>query len=111
MSWIEAARGPFERLLEAEAEQGTPAARKRLEGLRLAYLDLRATGGDRPLGEGVEAARTKGPWVLWMLRKVLSPPAFAPVLAAWKRGGALQTATLQEMVERQAGTSFGEFFD
>src|SRR5918992_930530 len=106
-SWVEAARGPFERLLEAEAEAGRETVRARLEGLRLAYLDLRAGGTDRPLAEGVDAARTKGPWVLWMLRKALSPPAFQPVLEAWGRGGALDTATLRELVERQARSDFG----
>jgi hypothetical protein len=111
MTWIEAARGPFERLLDAEVESGREAVRKRLEGLRIAYLDLRAGGTDRPLAEGVDAARTKGPWVLWMLRKALSPPAFRPVLEAWQRGGAAETAALREMAEAIAKSDFGPFFD
>ena len=111
MTWVEAARGPFERLLGAEAEAGRASVQKRLEGLRLAYLDLRAGGSDRPLAEGVDAARTKGPWVLWMLRRALSPPAFEPTVEAWKRGGALDTASLRGAVERAAGTDFGSFFD
>lgn len=111
MTWIEAARGPFERLLEAERESGRAAVAARLEGLRLAYLDLRATGGDRPLAEGVEAARTKGPWVLWMLRQALSPPSFEPVRAAWNRGAALETHSLRTLAENQARQQLGEFFD
>src|ERR671932_278972 len=111
MTWIEAARGPFERLLEAEGEAGREAVRARLEGLRLAYLDLRAGGTDRPLAEGVDAARTKGPWVLWMLRKALSPPAFVPIREAWKRGGAMETAVLRELAEKQSRADFGTFFD
>jgi hypothetical protein len=111
MTWIEAAKGPFERLLEAEVEMGREAVRARLEGLRLAYLDLRMAGGDRPLAEGPNAGRTKGPWVLWMLRKTLSPPAFRPVQDVWLRGGALETATLREVAERTARTDLGPFFD
>jgi len=111
MTWIEAARGPFERLLEAEAESGREAVRPRLEGLRIAYLDLRAGGADRPLAEGVDTARTKGPWVLWMLRKALSPVAFQPVREAWARGGALENAALRDLAERQAKTDLGAFFD
>jgi hypothetical protein len=111
MTWIEAAVGPFERLLAAETEAGAAAARRRLEGLRLAYLDLRAGGTDRPLAEGLDAARTRGPWVLWMLRKALSPPSFQPVRDAWQRGGALETEALRELAERQAGGSLEPFFD
>jgi hypothetical protein len=111
MTWIEAARGPFERLLEAEQESGREAVRPRLEGLRIAYLDQRGSGTDRPLAEGVEAARTKGPWVLWMLRKVLSPPAFEPVRAAWRQGGALETGALREWLERRAKQDLSPFFD
>jgi hypothetical protein len=111
MTWIEAARGPFERLLDAQAEEGTEAIRARLEGLRLAYLDLRAGGADRPLAEGLDTARTKGPWVLWMLRKLLSPPVFQPVREAWGRGEALETGTLRELAERLARADLGAFFD
>jgi hypothetical protein len=111
MTWIEAARGPFERLLEAEAESGRETVQTRLEGLRLAYLDLRAGGSDRPLAEGVDAARTKGPWILWMLRRALSPLTFQPILEAWKRGGALETAALQEMAERVSRSDLEPFFD
>src|SRR5262245_7533243 len=111
MTWIEAARGPFERLLEAEAESGSDAVHPRLEGLRQAYLDLRAGGMDRPLAEGLDMARTKGAWVLWMLRTAVSAPRFQPVREAWQRGGALETAALRELAERQAGQVLGEFFD
>src|SRR5258705_7961117 len=111
MTWIEAARGPFERLLDAEADAGPQALRARLEGLRLAYLDLRAGGTDRPLAEGADAGRTKGPWVLWMLRKSLSPAAFEPVRERWRRGGALENVSLREMVENQSRSDFSLFFD
>jgi hypothetical protein len=111
MTWIEAARGPFERLLEAEREAGRESVRARLEGFRQAYLDLRAGGMDRPLGEGLEVARTKGPWVLWMLRKTLSPPGFRPVLGAWARGGAIETRDLRELAERLAKADLKAFFD
>lgn len=111
MNWIEAARGPFERLLEAQADEGMDAVRARLEGLRLAYLDLRAERTDQPLAAGIEAARTKGPWVLWMLRKALSPPVFQPVREAWTRGAALDTEPLREWCERAARTDLGPFFD
>jgi hypothetical protein len=111
MTWVEAARGPFERLLEAEEAAGREAVRARLEGLRLAYLDLRAGGTDGPLAEGVDTARTKGPGVLWMLRRALSPPEFEPVRESWERGGALDTASLREMTERLSRTDWGPFFD
>lgn len=111
MTWIEAARGPFERLLEAEEEAGRESVRARLEGLRLAYLDLRERGEDGPLAEEVGAGRAKGPWVLWMLRKALSPPSFEPVRAAWRHGEALETTALQALVEKLSGSGFGPFFD
>src|SRR4051794_15233153 len=111
MTWIEAARGPFERLLEAGEEKGPESVRARLEGLRLAYLDLREQGADRPVAESGEAARTKGPWVLWMLRKTLSPPLFQPVREAWERGDALETGTLRVLAEREFGADLGGFFD
>lgn len=111
MTWVEAGRGAFERLLDAEEESGRAAVQARLEGLRLAYLDLRATGGDRPLAEGIEAARTKGPWVLWMLRKLLSPPAFHPLRQVWRQGGALETGPLREFCEGVVRSDLGPFFD
>lgn len=111
MTWVEAARGPFERLLEAEREAGSTAVRARLEGFRLAYLDLRAAGEDRPLAESPDAAATRGTWVLWMLRARLSPLAFEAVRAAWAQERALDTAGLRECAERAAGANLGEFFD
>ena len=111
MTWVEAARGAFERLLEAEADAGREGVRGRLEGLRLAYLDQRADGTDRPLAEGTAAARTRGVWVLWMLRQALSPPLFETIRRVWRQGGALETEDLRDLAERQGRLDLGNFFD
>jgi hypothetical protein len=78
--WLGEAAAAFEDVLRREAEEGRPAARERLAVLRDAYLGLREAALDRPLAEleptgrgDAQVARTKGAWVLWMLRQALGP--------------------------------------
>jgi hypothetical protein len=81
--WLREAAGAFEAVLRREREEGRPAARERLQVLRDAYLGLREASLDRPLAElepsgrgDAQIARTKGAWVLWMLRQAIGPLAF-----------------------------------
>jgi hypothetical protein len=81
--WLSEATGAFDEVLRREAEEGRPAARERLQVLRDAYLSLRAASLDRPLAElepsgrgDAQVARSKGAWVLWMLRQAMGPLAF-----------------------------------
>jgi len=111
VTWIEAARGPLERLLDAEAEAGRESVRTRLEGLRLAYLDLRGAGGEAALAETPVLGQTRGTWVLWMLRKLLSPPAFETVRQSWRVGEALETGPLRDLAERITRADLRSFFD
>jgi hypothetical protein len=111
LSWVEAAVGPFERLLEAEHEQGREKVQARLEGLRLAYLDLRVEGEEQPLTASTIAAATRGTWVLWMLRQLLSPPVFEQIRRCWSEGKARDDATLRPVAESILGRSLRAFFE
>ena len=111
MAWSEAAREVLERVLETGEREGPEVLRTRLEGLRLAYVDHRSFGCDQPLAEGEENARTKGVWVLWMLRQHLGPGGFAEVRKVWEQRGALETESLRELCERLSRTELREFFD
>ena len=84
--WLTEATAAFDELLRLEAAEGRPAARERLALLRDAYLSLREASLDRPLAEleptgrgDARIARTKGPWVLWMLRQALGPLSFREI--------------------------------
>jgi hypothetical protein len=81
--WLQEAAAAFEELLRLEAQEGRPAARERLAVLRDGYLALRDASLDRPLAEleptgrgDAKVARTRGVWVLWMLRQALGPLTF-----------------------------------
>ncbi len=111
MSWIASARGPIEELLRVEHHGGACEVRRRLDGFRLAYRDLQLDGLDRPLAEGIQAARTRGVWVLWMLRRRLSSLRFEPIREAWLQGRCEATEDLREISERIAGQSLQRFFD
>jgi hypothetical protein len=81
--WLQEAAAAFEDILQREREQGRPAARERLAMLRDAYVALRDASLDRPLAEleptgpsDARIARTKGAWVLWMVRQALGPLEF-----------------------------------
>jgi hypothetical protein len=81
--WLQEATAAFEQVLRREAEEGRPAARERLQVLRDSYLALREASQDRPLAElepsgrgDAQIARTKGAWVLWMLRQAMGPLAY-----------------------------------
>jgi hypothetical protein len=84
--WLREAKLSLEDVLERERDEGIAAGRERLEELRQAYLGLREAGVDRPLrdlgGERLDAqiARTKGVWVLWMLRETEGEPRFAELV-------------------------------
>src|SRR5216683_861076 len=71
--WLREATAAFEDVLRREAEEGRPAARERLQVLRDSYLALRAASLDR------QVARTKGAWVLWMLRQAVGPLSFRTI--------------------------------
>ncbi len=81
--WLTEAINAFAEVLRREAEEGRPAARERLAVLREGYVALRQASLDRPLAEleptgraDARVARTKGVWVLWMLRQALGPLSF-----------------------------------
>jgi hypothetical protein len=102
--WLVEASAAFEEVLLREAEGGRPAARERLQVLRDAYVGLRDAGLDQPLAEleptgraDARVARTKGPWVFWMLRQALGPLSFREI---WSRpdGPPRTTETLREAV-------------
>lgn len=87
--WLLEATAAFEQVLRREAEEGRPAARERLHVLRDAYLGLRDASVDRPLAElepsgrgDAQIARTKGAWVLWMLRQAVGPLAYRELWSA-----------------------------
>src|SRR3954452_4507721 len=87
--WLQEATAAFEQVLRRETEEGRPAARERLQMLRDAYLALREASQDRPLAElepsgrgDAQIARTKGAWVLWMLRQAVGPLAYRELWSA-----------------------------
>lgn len=87
--WLGEAAAAFEDVLRREAEEGRPAARERLAVLRDAYMGLREASLDRPLAEleptgrgDARVARTKGVWVLWMLRQALGPLTYREIWSA-----------------------------
>jgi hypothetical protein len=95
--WLGEAAAAFEDVLRREAEQGRPAARERLAVLRDAYLGLREASLDRPLAEleptgrgDAQVARTKGAWVLWMLRQALGPLTWREI---WFAPGSVPATT------------------
>jgi aminopeptidase N len=86
--WLREAAGAFAEVLRREAEGGRPAAHERLAVLRDAYLGLREASLDRPLAEleptgrgDTQVARTKGAWVLWMLRQAVGPLSYREIAA------------------------------
>jgi hypothetical protein len=95
--WLGEAAAAFENVLRREAEGGRPAAHERLAVLRDAYLGLREASLDRPLAEleptgqgDAQIARTKGAWVLWMLRQALGPLTYREL---WSGSGAAPATT------------------
>jgi hypothetical protein len=108
--WLREARGPLEELLALEAAEGKSAARTRLEILRQGYLGLREAGEDRPLAElsvgdaaDRQIARTRGSWVLWMVRARLGVLDFRELQQAWEQEAAGTTTALREwLLEREA---------
>src|SRR5215212_2650430 len=112
--WLSEAAKAFEDVLRREAEQGRPAARERLAVLRDAYLGLRETSLDRPLAEleltgrgDAQVARTKGAWVLWMLRQALGPLTWREIWSA--PGGAPETTeALKRAVLGVRSSVFGD---
>ena len=115
--WLDEAFGAFQRLQEDEDAGGTAAAITRLQGLREAYLGVRTEGGDRPLAEvgaddnGNVLARTKGVWVLWMLRNDTSPLAWRDLERAWKRGELGEMTALRAALEPMVAGDADEFLD
>src|SRR6266699_3536414 len=102
--WLQEATAAFEQVLRREAEGGRPAARERLQVLRDAYLALREASQDRPLAElepsgrgDAQIARTKGTWVLWMLRQSVGPLAFQEI-GAGSGGPPLTMEALREAI-------------
>src|SRR5712692_11023895 len=84
--WLREATAAFDDVLRREVEEGRPAARERLQVLRDAYLGLRGASLDRPLAEleptgrgDAQVARSKGAWVLWMLRQAVGPLAYREI--------------------------------
>jgi hypothetical protein len=109
--WLQEARAAFEQVLRRETEEGRPAARERLQVLRDAYLALREASQDRPLvelepsGRGdAQVARTKGAWVLWMLRQAIGPLAYQEI-ASRSEGPPMTTEALREALPGSAGVS------
>ena len=107
--WLLEATAAFEQVLRREAEEGRPAARERLQVLRDAYLGLREASLDRPLAElepsgrgDAQIARTKGAWVLWMLRQAVGPLAYREL---WHGGPPTITERLKELLPGSAGVS------
>src|SRR3954454_18404693 len=102
--WLQEATAAFDELLRREAAEGRPAARERLQVLRDAYLGLREASLDRPLAElepsgrgDAQIARTKGAWVLWMLRQAVGPLAYRELWSA-PEGPPVTTEALREGV-------------
>ncbi|MBI3911095.1 MAG: hypothetical protein HY320_09205 [Armatimonadetes bacterium] len=112
-----AAWEPFCELLHVESRDGRGAARSRLAGLREAYLAARAVGGEVPLAEtaGEDAwplARTRGVWVLWMLRDAVGPTAFQAACGDWLAGCEPPSlAALRAHAEAEHGAELGAFLD
>src|SRR5437660_12748813 len=108
--WLQEATTAFEQVLRREVEEGRPAARERLQVLRDAYLGLREASLDRPLAElepsgrgDAQVARSKGAWVLWMLRQAVGPLSFHTL---WSGPDGLPTTTeaLKEAALRGEGS-------
>jgi hypothetical protein len=106
--WLREARAALEDVLALEAEEGKSAARDRLEVLRQSYLGLREAGDDGPLAEldsggrlDRQIARSKGVWVLWMVRSALGVLDFRELQRTWEVGEALTTAALREWLVRR----------
>jgi hypothetical protein len=124
IEWLPEARGALEELLALEAAEGKSAARARLELLRQGYLGLREAGEDRPLAEVAaesrtdrQIARTRGVWVLWMVRARLGVLDFRELQQAWEQGAAGTTTALREWLLARDGVAGGRtsawpaFFD
>jgi len=124
IEWVQEARGTLEELLAQEAAEGKSAARARLEVLRQAYLGMRGAGEDRPLAELAlgstadrQIARTRGAWVLWMVRARLGVLDFRELQQAWEQEAAQTTTTLREWLMEREGrdrtrpSAWPAFFD
>ena len=103
--WLQEAAAAFEEVLRLETQEGRPAARERLAVLREAYLALRDASLDRPLAEleptgrgDAKVARTRGTWVLWMLRQVLGPLTFREIWST-PDGPLLTTGSLKRALD------------
>lgn len=108
--WLREATAAFEEVRRREAVEGRPAARERLQVLRDAYLGLREASLDRPLAElepsgrgDAQVARSKGAWVLWMLRQAVGPLSFH-TLWSGPDGPPTTTEALKEAVMRGQGS-------
>lgn len=108
--WLQEARAALEELLALEAAEGKSVARARLEVLRQAYLGMRAAEEDRPLAElavgsatARQIARTRGAWVLWMVRGRLGPLDFRELEQAWQRPVAETTTALRDWLMEHEG--------
>lgn len=102
--WLQEAAIAFDDVLRREAAEGRPAARERLRVLRDAYLGLREAALDRPLAEleptgrgDAQVARTKGTWVLWMVRQALGPLTYRSIWSG-AQGPPATTEALKEAV-------------
>ena len=111
--WLQEATAAFEQVLRREREEGRPAARERLQVLRDAYLGLREASLDRPLAElepsgrgDAQIARTKGVWVLWMLRQAVGPLAYQEI-GSGSEGPPVTTEALREGLPGSAASLAG----
>jgi hypothetical protein len=107
--WLGEAAAAFDDVLRRESEGGRPAARERLAVLRDAYLGLREASLDRPLAEleptgrgDAQIARTKGAWVLWMLRQALGPLTYREI---WSGSDGAPATT--EALKKAVGSGLG----
>jgi hypothetical protein len=111
--WLREAALAFDDVLRREAEEGRPAARERLAVLRDAYLGMREASLDRPLAEleptgrgDTQVARTKGAWVLWMLRQAVGPLSYREI-ASGPDGLPATTEALKKGVSGVGGGGSG----
>lgn len=98
-AWLQVAWEAFRDLVRIEREAGRAEARRRLAGLRDAYLALKRPDEPPLIAARDEAlwelARTRGVWVLWMLREATGP-AFDLACETWLAEGA--PATVEQLL-------------